>query len=269
MKKNYTIAVIAVVILYLLRTLRERSWKREMLGAIMIAACVIITNAAVIGHYARRYGAELNPGEPMAGFFAMGLQDAHGDETTPSANCGWENGYVFDHFDIYGADADAVTDLSIAYLKERVPYMLSHPGYMAHFFLNKLRSTWTDPLFQSVWSGPQEAYGQPSHHILLISLYRGGHVYNLLEVIMHVVLFLLYLLTCYRVCRVLAGGTSAGSDALLLVMVYFLGGLLYHLLSETKSQYVFMYVYLMILPAVQGLQEVMRGIKERRKPHHE
>ena len=128
------------------------------------------------------------------------------------------------------------------------------------FFLMKMRTTWTDPMFQSVWSGPRPAIGQASSSFLLQNLYRGGKTYVALEVFMHSVLFLIYAGTGWQVIRILYGRKRTPHETELFSVVYFLGGMIYHLVSETKSQYVFMYVYLMIPMAIQGITDILRHI---------
>ena len=255
MKMNYMIGVIAmaiILILYFIRSFGKdgssstrNSFVSYILPVFLLFAFVIGGNKAVRGYYKSVSGYDFGIGTPYMSYLAMGLQES-GNTRAP----GWYNGYVFDLFIDNDSDSDVAAELSKQYIVDRVPELVSNPSYSFRFFRDKLTAAWCDPMFQSVWSGPipDEGYDRTDDPVLR-NIYKGGRLYELLEAFMNALNILIYsgtLLFSVRTVRSLFVGKTIAADvepAVLYYLVFFIGGFIFHGISEAKGQYSYMYVY--------------------------
>ena len=242
-RNNYSIAAIALFLLFVLRGIRQGRVRQLILAAILILAIPVSTN--LLQNFYRAT-TEINFGEgvPKVVYITMGLQEPGRYSLRES---GWYNGYNDRLIDKYNYDMDKVGKQAKRDLKERTAQMVKYPVYSAQFFLRKIRSTWTDSVFQSVWSGPIERPDAYSKTKLLRDLYSGRMSYQALYMAGSVMLFLIYLFALLALLIRKWRVKSGFSNLMLFPFLYFLGGFVFHLFWETKSQYVYPYV-LMLLP---------------------
>ena len=244
LKKNYILAVVALVLYLMIQLCGQRGRvKRTVLYIGVLLLTVIGSGRLLLSCYARMNGAPVPAGEPTISYIAMGLMDQKEDSARPA---GWYNGYVWEVYEEADCDAAEASRLSMELIKARISDFKTDPLYAIRFFCGKVRSTWAEPLFQSVWSGPLEDEGQTVNGIILQNLYRGNRVYLLAELWMHVLNVLLYVGCVIAVMKTLFGNGKSMPKLYLFYLIYFLGGFWYHLISETKAQYVYMYLFLLI-----------------------
>lgn len=235
-RNNYVIAAIAMFLLGVLKALKEKCPRGLLVGLAMLLGAALLPRA-LDGWYHLESDVEFQEGTPILLWLVMGLQD---EEGVPSVG-GWYNGYVVDMFREKGYDRDLATAQGIADLKGRLRELAGHPADAARFFGKKVLSTWGDPMFESVWSGPLEAGGQYTHTRFLRNLYTGEGVYRALAGIMDAFLFFIYLMAFGFLTK--AGRGKELSCEELFPYLYLIGGVLFHLVWETKSQYVYPYVF--------------------------
>ena len=142
-----------------------------------------------------------------------------------------------------------------ATILERLGYFAENPGEAASFFSEKLRSQWNEPSYDSIWLNQ-----------VFISYSEKGGLYNLL---------------CDKGDRLTVGfmnqhqqlvflGVLMGIIALIkkrdvlscILPLIILGGLMYHLLFEAKSQYALPYFILMMPVAALGLSAFFERLKK-------
>ena len=133
----------------------------------------------------------------------MGLMEQMEDSGRPN---GWYNGYVWDVCEEADCDAALATQTSKDVIAERLTTFKEDPAYAARFFYEKIRTTWSEPLFQSVWSGPMESEGQTVSGIILQNLYRGNRVYLICELWMHALNVVLFAGCVWMILRALFFG---------------------------------------------------------------
>ena len=182
----------------------------------------------------------------------MGLDEGH-------AAPGW---YREDHtvtaFFHTGEDPEATAALAKAALKNRVAGFAAHPDKALRFFWAKLRSQWNEPTYESIWLNQVH-----------MSFSEKGRVYSFLcgegsaerrtTAVMNQFQQLIYLgmlLGCFGLWH----RKNAKSCLLPLIV---LGGLLYHLLFEAKSQYALPYFVLMLPVAAYGYSRLFHRIEYR------
>ena len=238
---------------------------RYIVPIVLLFAVVIGGNKAVRGYYKNVSGYDFGNGTPYMSYLAMGLQES-GNTRAP----GWYNGYVFDLYLDNDSDANIASQLSKEYIKGRLPEFAANPTYTYRFFRDKITAAWCDPMFQSVWSGPipDEGSDRTSDPILR-NIYKGGRLYEILEAFMNALNVLIYacsLVFCGWTLKAVfskpcsgdaaasaapaqktgSAGAGGAEPAILFYMIYFIGGFIFHGISEAKGQYSYMYVYSLI-----------------------
>lgn len=239
-KPNYVIAAIAMSIVCLLEAVLHHKWKLLLLIGFIIAA-VYCSDQMLDSYYRSVSKVDFGEGSPMSLNITMGMQD-----TGNGRLGGWYNGYVFDTYENNHYDSEKSAQTGRQDLAKRLNYMEQHPLYTLGFFTKKVLSTWCEPTFQSIWSGPMEDCGQYTHTFILQSIYTAGVAAELLKLFMHAETWIIYILLPLFMLLRRKNAKQPLTPMELYPVIYFVGGFMYHLISETKSQYVYMYVYSLI-----------------------
>lgn len=237
-KLNLLIFFVAVVLVWLLDLLRNRSLKSLVCLALTVAAVLTIGQAPQ-PIYERRSGKDFGSGIPMIAWMAMGVSEGH-------AGPGWyKEDYTVDFFMDSGMDTEATAENARRVIKQRAAFFAENPGQGLKFFSEKLRSQWNEPTYGSLWINQvQQSYGQKGFMYEWFCHVGQRHTTGYMNQYQQLV-FLGVLLSCvFLWCR---------RDILqCLPVLVILGGILYHLLFEAKSQYALPYFVLMIPLAAYG-----------------
>ena len=180
---------------------------------------------------------------------------------------GWYTGYntaiyAQNEFDNKRTDQAAKVDI-----QNRLQEFVKTPSMALKFFAGKIRSTWLEPTYQSVWSGPLNTHNDKVDGILLQSIYREQIGYSMLTIWDAVVMLLIFGFSLIAIWTIWKSGILP-DEFRLLPFIYFIGGFTFHLFWETKSQYVFPYVYCLIPLAAYGLfiyKETLRNHLARKE----
>lgn len=251
LKLNLLIFLVAIGGVWLLESMKERSW-RLFVCLVLTVACVLTVSKQPQRLYEKRMGQSFGSGIPMIAWMAMGFDEGH-------AAPGW---YREDHtvtaFFHTGEDPEATAALAKEALKNRVAGFAAHPDKALRFFWAKLRSQWNEPTYESIWLNQVH-----------MSFSEKGRVYSFLcgegsaerrtTAVMNQFQQLIYLgmlLGCFGLWH----RKNAKSCLLPLIV---LGGLLYHLLFEAKSQYALPYFVLMLPVAAYGYSRLFHRIEYR------
>ena len=139
--------------------------------------------------------------------------------------------------------------MAMADLKEVLSQFAAEPGLFLRFLREKLLTQWLEPTCGSLWYGNLNGQHGPLAALAAKIYTQGGALRAVLEGYMNVFQQALYLLAC-------AGGASLlrreKRSGFLVLLLSVLGGLLYHLIFEAKSQYSYMYMVMLLALAAQG-----------------
>ncbi|HFR3771747.1 TPA: hypothetical protein ACHVGM_002238, partial [Streptococcus suis] len=102
----------------------------------------------------------------------MGLNDKAG--TT-----GYWDGYTTLVSVQNGYNMEVVNSIINKDFTERIQVLTNDSSYFFEFFLSKIRGTWNEPTFQSIYVGPMLEREQSSHTLFLKSFYENGSNYYL------------------------------------------------------------------------------------------
>ena len=252
-RSNYIIMAITIFIVLILDFLRTKSWKNILLS-ILPFIIVSLLNGILVNSYEQASKVKQIDGEPKIAWIAMGLDDNPTYNRLP----GWYDAYVENVYTKYNGNGDGITNDSKKMIAKRLDTFSENPRYTFNFFKNKYISTWTDSLFQSIWSGPNSSMpveGQSVNGKLMSSIYHGGVAYKVLYYYASVILIIIY--GGAMVPMIISIRNMKASNLFILVFtIYLTGGVLFHLIWETKSQYVYPYVYLLLPLTAYGLHSL-------------
>lgn len=252
-RSNYIIMAITIFIILILDFLRTKSWKNILLS-ILPFIIVSLLNGILVNSYEQASKVKQIDGEPKIAWIAMGLDDNPTYNRLP----GWYDAYVENVYTKYNGNEDGITNDSKKLIAKRLDTFLKNPRYTFNFFKKKYISTWTDSLFQSIWSGPNSSMpveGQSVNGKLMSSIYHGGIAYKVLYYYASVILIIIY--GGAMVSMLISIRNVKASNLFILVFtIYLTGGVLFHLIWETKSQYVYPYVYLLLPLTAYGLHSI-------------
>ena len=200
-------------------------------------------------------GVEMGGGVPSTAWVAMGT-DMDNWWRAP----GWYNGYNQDVYVQNGYDSAAASAQAIEKIKENVRESAAEPKKSIVFYAKKVLSMWSEPLFQSVWSGPGLDGGASATKRVLQSLYSGGKLEKLCNLFAKCMLVTIYAATLhFRIRQKEKGGKTQ------LLYLYFIGGFVFHLFWEAKSQYVYTYVFLLLPICAYELCELQNWLQSKLK----
>lgn len=242
-RNNNYIGAIAIGAGFVLYAIKDKKPVRLVYPAAMLAATVLSLSLIKWG-YGAASGIPVNEGMPKTLWIAMGLQE------NDLRMDGWSNAYNEQTYLKYDRDSKKSSEAAKANIKERLEYFADNPDRAYKFFSNKIRSTWTEPTFQSLWSGPLEDCGQQVKTGFLKNLYGGGVSYEAVNGFCAVVTALIYICALTGLIYNLVSRRETGFLGLAVCM-YLAGGFLFHTVWETKSQYIYPYVY-MLIPLAMG-----------------
>ncbi|AMC00011.1 hypothetical protein AWM75_08510 [Aerococcus urinaehominis] len=263
-RNNFLIAIIALCITYLIYGLKSKTMLKQVLASLTLIGLFWLGGQLQVNHYQEISGVTLDKGMPKNLYLAMGLQ---ADDRPEGRFPGWYNRYNNNVYKKYYPDTAAMEQAAAQEIRERVHAMVKAPQKTGKFFLTKIASTWLDPNFESVWSGPMISKKTgPFRSDWLKNIYQFKGNYQLLVKSGHVLLTTGYLFAAVA----LVGGLVKPyfADHLTLSMIFtfislcFIGTFIFHLFWETKSQYVFTHFYLLLSMAAFGLGTSYQGLSK-------
>ena len=225
LKLNLLILCVAVGIVWCVMLLKKPS-RRSLLCLLLAAACVLTIPKLPKKLDEHRVGVQYGKGIPMIAWMAMGFS--------------------------YG-DTAATAENARKVLADRLFVFKTDPALARSFFGEKLRSQWNEPSYGSVWLNQVfPSYSMKGMLYVVLCGVGAKWTLDVMNVYQQFVFFCL-LLGLIRLTK--------KKDLLrCLLPLILLGGLLYHLLFEAKSQYALPY-FVMILPiAAYGLFTLYRKV---------
>lgn len=243
LRNNYMICVLAMVCICIIEILKNKRFSTGLLTIGLLLA-LVLPGKVVAQSYEIVSGKEIGSGKPKLLWVAMGMQES--DRAS-----GWYNGYNDEVYINAGYDSDIASQIAKEDILKRTEYFIENPDYTLDFYMEKIISTWCDPMFQSIWSGPLEVWDQQTYTDLLKDLYSGGVVYKILSLGCNVLIVDILLFTIIQ----LVGSYKERElkTNVLFPIIFLIGGVLFHILWETKSQYVYVYIFGLIPLAASGI----------------
>lgn len=253
LRSNTWIVIAAVGIVLALVALRRKKFMPLLLFALIAALALPLPKLAQTS-YEKRLDTSFGTGYPKSYWMAMSLQK--GWKAT-----GWHvQDYQLAMQDEYGEDTSAIDARAKEDIRQGVAELLTSPSKLGNYLFEKLVSQWDEPTFMSVWiTKAVPVYTDPKP---LAQFVYGDSFDDAYRLVMKKTILVLYASYALGVGFLLQRGES---ERLLLPLIV-LGGILFHLLFEAKSQYVLEYLPLFCPIAAYGIRSIFnkrtRGLRK-------
>ncbi|MBQ7170907.1 MAG: glycosyltransferase family 39 protein [Clostridia bacterium] len=259
-KSNFLIWLVALFLLFLFLFFKRRRFLADC-GVLFLALFLSLSvQPAVKAMYEKRSGVDLGEQIPYVSWFAMGLSES---DLAP----GWYTpSYTIGNFERSGRDPVLAAERSRETIRERLSTFLSSPRYANNFFYQKTVSQWNDPAYQSIWNNTVR--GQYADKTWPAAWVCGEGKQAVTRYMDLTVQFTFFAFAAG--CILSLKKNSILSLSLPLVV---LGGFLYHLIGEGKSQYILPYYILACafaaVGAVRLIDRIRAGTKQKKPEKQE
>ncbi len=248
-KLNNSIVLLAEIIYVVFYTVKN---KKQLLlrgaSVLLLLFCTITAKALPVFVYENRSGVDFGDGIPMVGWLAMGL---HESAMAP----GWyDDEYTVQSYIRFGGDGEKISERALSAIEDRAKVFSSDMGYTLRFFGEKLLTQCNDPTYQSIWTNRVRSTYEPRGRIAAFVLSSGRkYVEQYMNLVQQFIFFACLLGGIYCI-------KNKNKDITLLMLVV-IGGILYHLLFEAKSQYFITYFILLVPICSYGLDMLLSDVK--------
>lgn len=251
MKSNYLIFLIAVGIVLFVKATSEK-YLVYLIYIVISAVCFIGMNTTAQNVYEERTGIEFGDTIPNSAYLAMGMKDG------PSAP-GWFNGFNHVTYRLNGYDEEITDQISKEYIVERLQEFADNPMECLKFYYYKIVSQWNEVTYECFWISMNEDNNTREMTPIVENLYRGK-LHTVAEAVMN-----LYQLLMFAGTLVYAWMLKKHGDiSKVIILLCILGGFLFHILWEGKSQYLISYFPLFLPCAAMGMIGITDFLKSRK-----
>ena len=239
-RSNAWIVIAAVVIVLLLSALRKKSWLPVLFAVVMVAVSIPLPHLAQSG-YEKKLDTSFGSGYPKSYWVAMSLQSGW-------KASGW---HVFEYQALmqktYGEDVAGIDRQAKADIQKGLTELVGKPSEMKTYLFEKMVSQWNEPTFMSVWiTKSVDAYAQPGQMTNLLYSDSFDTLFRFAEGRLVKILYFGFMLCAAAMLR-------KRTEEQLLLPLILLGGVLFHMIFEAKSQYVLEYLPLFAPVAAYGI----------------
>ena len=252
-RNNFLIGVIAICLWQLICWFKTGAIRcpAAVLG---ICLCFVAFNVGMKNAVYKVVKAENLQPIPSVMYVAMGTDPTEGVNVP-----GWYNDYIMIAYDACGMNSEESSKEALRKIEENLDYHIHHPKEALDFFVKKFVSTWCEPTYASVWSGPAQWANQPTTHWITQSLYQQGYAYQIVRIYCKGILMGIFAFAMLYCIQNLQKFWVYGMPIL-----YLIGGVMFHLMWETKSQYVYPYVFLLLPLCAAGVKQVCDWLLSKR-----
>lgn len=251
-KSNNNIVLVSLVIMTFAAMLKRKKFVRDIAYLALTLALSLSISPAICNMYENRSGVELGDSVPYVSWFALGLNEA---DNAP----GWYNGgYTVGAMERSDFNAKEASKESIGEIKKRINYFSENPQYRHDFFYKKFVSQWNETSYQSIWNNiVRRKYKEPGK----LASWICGNGQKGVKRYMDIYAQLIFAAVFIGIISCLKNKNFLSVTFPLII----LGGMMYHLLAESKSQYAMPYFILMIGFAAYGLMVIYDLAKAKTK----
>ncbi len=245
LKSNYNIALIAMLAVAFVKLFTRKKYIMDAVYMLLCCVTAFSLPPAVKGMYESRYNVDLGEPVPYISWIAMGMNEP----TFEGCGPGWYNaGCTIGNYEENNFDPDAASKDSVQNIKDRLAFFAENRQYANNFFYQKIVSQWNETTYQSIWNNKVRGQYKEKTGIAKWACDREKGE-NAVEGFMDIYAQLIF-------AAVLLGVIACLRNKDLLAVMFpliILGGFLYHLISEAKSQYSMPYFVLMTGFAAYGI----------------
>lgn len=248
-RANSMIVVIAAVIVFLLRFIKERK-PMLLLAALLCLVFVFAGRGLIQAGYELRSGQDVPDGIPPTGWIAMGMQEG-------VRGNGWYSEYGVEIYENNGYNTELANEEAMSYIRRRLAEFADNPGIAWQFYREKILSQWDEPSYQALLvlnAGVDHSdISQMKHEIMF------GRYYDGILQFMNLFQSLLYAAALVSALYLIL---KRGEASAYLFHLIFIGGFLFQMLWEAKSRYVLFYIVMMLPLCAMGISVICESLEQ-------
>ena len=250
LRMNNLIFVIAIVVylgLDLLSNIKLKLLKENLLKILLKTVVIILfTGIAIVPSIIvkniliNRYSLDTEKKFPVTGFIAMGMSEstrANGWYNETYAQISWQN--------IENADNEYKT-----IIQDRTKEFSNDISLMGRFYIKKIVSMWSEPMNQSIWQNLSFNFGKDKsmqrskeevekHNKIDEKLINETRIFEIYQKALMIIIF-------FSVIRLIIKNRKNITNELIVLLLCFIGGFMFHCLWEAKSRYIIPYIIAVI-----------------------
>lgn len=241
LRMNNLIYIIALFIYFILNLFRaQRTNYKEILKQILLIILFIILSVVPcqIIKLNMQKQLELNPEHeyPKEGFLYMGM------ETSYRAN-GWYSEYG----DWAWEEIEGSKERYKVAIKERLNYFIHSPIEFIEFYAKKIASMWTENTYAGLWYNQTYNFGFLEDDNIKVEEMKqlDEKLQKTTEKILIYQKAVVIAIFISTIAAIIKNRESLSNEMILLIIV-FIGGFLFHILWEAKSRYIISYILILI-----------------------
>lgn len=249
-KSNYNIVLIAMMLFVLAKLFRRKQFIWDLLYMIVTVVFALSVSPVVKNMYEYRSNIDLGDSIPYVCWISMGMNESW---NAP----GWYNyGFTVAAFENAGYDAEIASENAMRTIKERLKYFSEDSQYKQDFFYKKAVSQWNETSYESICLN--KSMGSYSERKKIASWVLNNGEQKVKQFMDYYAQFI-YVAVFIGAFICLRRKNLEQSIFLLII----LGGFLYHLMSEAKSQYSMPYFICMVGFAPCGILCIYEFLKKK------
>ncbi len=252
LKTNNNIVLVAICCIVFVTMFRRKKIIKDLLYIVLTVTISLSVSPAVKSFYESRADVDLGDPIPYSAWFAMGLNES---ENGP----GWYNPVYTVHLYSYNHyNADEANKNAVEQIKNRVKYFAENPQYRHEFFYKKFISQWNETSYESIWNNTIRFNYAPRTGIAEWACGDGEKaVKQYMDYYAQLIFAAVFigLIACLKNKNILSVAPP----------LIILGGILYHLLAEAKSQYAMPYFIMMIGFSAYGIVTAYNFFEKKSK----
>ena len=258
LKPNAMIVMLALLICAAVHALQRKDGFLLLCAALSVVLCFALP-AGVIRLYELRAGVTLAPDTGMLLRLAMGMQDS-------MIAAGWYNGVIEEYWPL-SVTPEMEKAAALEMLAARLREFAADPAGAWAFFKEKCLTQWAEPSYDILWYGAVCGKSGRFNGLAHAIFRDGSPVRALLAGYMNIFQQAAYVLALIGTCGMIREKRIEAVQLMLPVTV--LGGFLYHMLFEAKSQYIYPYMLLLLPLAAAGMDLLAGRARNKRKEWRE
>ena len=258
LKPNAMIVMLALLICAAVHALQRKDGFLLLCAALSAVLCFALP-AGVIRLYELRAGVTLAPDTGMLLRLAMGMQDS-------MIAAGWYNGVIEEYWPL-SVTPEMEKAAALEMLAARLREFAADPAGAWAFFKEKCLTQWAEPSYDILWYGAVCGKSGRFNGLAHAIFRDGSPVRALLAGYMNIFQQAAYVLALIGTCGMIREKRTEAVQLMLPVTV--LGGFLYHMLFEAKSQYIYPYMLLLLPLAAAGMDLLAGRVRNKGKEWRE
>ncbi|MCL1903781.1 MAG: glycosyltransferase family 39 protein [Oscillospiraceae bacterium] len=259
LRHSNIIVLVSFCIIIILNLLKRNIFKkapRIMFKSITVLLLAVIFGSVItsltIWQYEKRANIEMSDGVPTTAYLLMGFNEA-------GIAPGWHNSSPFGAYGDNDRNKSAAAAQNMEAFRERLKELSEDPSYTMDFFFHKFTSQWNEPTYQSIWTNQVRGYNEDKTGIAAYVCDPDEGEQSTKKFLS---LYNTFIFTMFSAGLIFMLKKRENKIVFALFPLIILGGFLYHILLEAKSQFSIFYFVMMLPVAGYGLFNVVKLLEK-------